>query len=122
MVAESVRFGARELGEKIAGAIMKTEALEEFARRHDREGDWEARQMFSESDLRMSPEEYAARRIHLWGCFSLHYCRFRDPALGAWVRRFGELFDQPDEVERYRQQFLTADERTKVARQATEPF
>ena len=39
--------------------------------RFDEEGDWIAQQFFSPDDLRMSPEEYAARHAHLIGCFAL---------------------------------------------------
>lgn len=94
----------------------------DVANRFEREGDWEARQLFSEADLRLSPEEYAARRLHLWGCFALHLLRYQDQALGAWVRRVGELFDNPDDLERCRQRFLTLEELAEVRRQEAEGF
>ena len=90
--------------------------------RHNREGDWEALQFFTAANLSMSPEEYAARHAHEWGCFSLHLCRFRDEVLGAWVRRFGEVFSDADELERCRQQLLTPDELAEVRRQEAEGF
>ena len=71
--------------------------------RFDYEGDLQAQQVFAPNDLQRTPEEYAARHAHLWGCFSLHLCRFRDPVLGAWVRRLGEILFDEDEVERCRQ-------------------
>src|SRR5262249_49246344 len=84
------------------------------------EGDWIAQQMLSPSDLQMSPEEYAARRAHLWGCFSLHRYRYRDPALGKWVRRLGEILSSEDEIERCRRRFLTPEELATVRQQAAE--
>ena len=56
--------------------------------RFNEEGDWIAREFFSAAELQKSPEEYAARHAHLLGCFSLHFYRYRDPALApgcaAW--------------------------------------
>jgi hypothetical protein len=78
--------------------------------RRDEEGDWLARQFFSPEDLRLSPEEYAARHAHAWGGFSLHLHKYHDPALGAWVRRLGEILSSQEEVERCRQRFLGAAE------------
>jgi hypothetical protein len=68
----------------------------------------------------MSPEEYTARHAHLLGCFSLHSYRYRDPVLGAWVRRLGEILSSEDEVERCRQEFLTPEELTIVRKQERE--
>ena len=90
--------------------------------RFDSEGDEIVRQMFSPEDLGKSPEEYAARHAHNWGCFALHFYRFRDPVLGAWVKRFGELFENPQELERCRERFLTKREREQVRREAAEEF
>jgi hypothetical protein len=64
------------------------------------EGDWIAQQFFSPAELRLSPEEYAARHAHALGCFSFHLYRYCDPVLGAWVRRVGEILATEGEVER----------------------
>jgi hypothetical protein len=88
----------------------------------DDEGDWIARRFFSSEDLQMSPEEYAAREAHRWGCFSLHQYPYRDPILGAWVRRLGEILLTEGEVERCRQRFLTPEELAEVRKQQAEPF
>ena len=90
--------------------------------RFPEEGDWIARQFFSPTELRMSPEEYAARHAHALGCFSFHLYRYRDPALGAWVRRVGQILSTEGEVERCQQQFLSLDELAAVRQQATEDF
>jgi len=90
--------------------------------RFDCEGDEIARHFFSEDDLRMSPEEYAARQAHNWALFSAHLYRYRDAALGAWVRRLGEILSSEEEVERCRQRFLTPEELADVRRQASEGF
>lgn len=88
----------------------------------DSEGEEVARHFLSAEDLAMSPEEYAARRSHLWGSYSLHEYRYRDPVLGAWVRRLGEIIFSEEEVERYRQQFLTPEELAEVRRNEEEEF
>src|ERR1700722_37091 len=81
------------------------------------EGDWIAQQFFSPEDRRLSPEEYVARHAHALGCFSFHFYRYRDPALGTWVRRVGEILSTEGEVERCRERFLSLEERAAVRRQ-----
>lgn len=76
----------------------------------DLDGDWVARQFFSDADLQGSPEEYAARNAHNIMCFSFHEYRFRDPALAAWIRRLHEILVTQGEVELCRQQFLSKEE------------
>ena len=85
-------------------------------------GDWLARQFLSPTDLQMSPEKYAARHAHLWGCFSLHRHPYQDPVLGAWVRRLGEILGTEGEVEPCRVRFLTPEELADVRRQAAEEY
>jgi hypothetical protein len=92
------------------------------ARCFDREGDWDARQFFSEEDLQLSPEEYAARNAHRFLNFALHRYRYRDPALGAWVRRFAEVIFNRDELERCRERFLTPEELADVHGVEAESF
>ncbi len=84
------------------------------------EGDWIVQQFFSPDDLRASPEEYVARHAHALACFSFHFYRYRDPALGAWVGRVGELLLKEEEVERCRQRVLTSEELATVRRQEVE--
>jgi hypothetical protein len=93
-----------------------------MADRFDEEGDWIVRQMISPANLALSPEEYAARHAHEWGCFAFHRYRYQDPALGAWVRRVGEILFTEGELERCQQQFLTPDELAEVRRRAAEAF
>jgi len=102
-----------ELSRKAAG--MQVEGSSQ-------EGDWIVLQFFSPADLQQSPEEYAARHAHEWGCFSFHEYRYQDPALGAWVRRLGEILFTEGEVERCRQRFLTPPELTEVRRREAEEF
>ena len=101
---------------------MATDVIRAPAGRFDEEGDWIVRQTFSEADLAQSPEEYAARHAHLWGCFSYHQYRYRDAALGAWVRRLHEILYSAGEVERCRQRFLTPQEIADMHRRDAEPF
>lgn len=90
--------------------------------RFDVEGDDLAKSFFSEADLALSPEEYAARHGHAWGCFSYHRYRYQDPVLGAWMRRLGEILFNDDELERCRQRFLTPAELADVRRSEAEGF
>jgi hypothetical protein len=90
--------------------------------RSHEEGDWIVHQAFSTADLAMSAEEYAARHAHLWGCFSLDQYRYRDPVLGAWIRRLGEILFSDGEVERCRQRFLTPEELATVRREEAEDY
>ena len=90
--------------------------------RFDEEGDWIARQFFSPADLQLSPEEYAARHAHSLGCFSFHFYRYRDAALGAWVRRLSEILSTEEEVRRCQERFLTPEELASVQREHAEGF
>jgi len=102
--------------------IMATENLHVPANRFEEESDWIVKQMFSEADFALSPEEYAARHAHEWGCFAYHRYRFQDPILGAWIRRLGEILSSANEIEDCRQRFLTPEELADVRRQAAEGF
>ncbi len=90
--------------------------------RFDREGDQEALHLFSETDRKLTPEEYAARHAHEWGCFALHFYRYRDQVLGTWVRRVGELFDHPEELDEARERLLTPQELNEILRVQAEGF
>jgi hypothetical protein len=101
---------------------MSAEPVNATGDRFDCEGDWLAQQFFSPADLQQSPEEYAARHAHEWGCFSLHRYRFHDPALGGWVRRLGEILFDAEELERCRQRLHTPDELAEVRNKEAEDF
>ena len=58
-----------------------------------------------------SPEEYAARYFHAFGCFSTKRMVFENPELEAWVKRFEEVFSSPEEIEACRDRFLDGQER-----------
>lgn len=102
------------------------DSAEAFAARRkahfESEGDEMAHHFLSAEDLALSPEEYVARHSHHWALFSLHLYRYRDPVLGTWVRRLGEILFSEQEVERCRQQFLTPDELAEVRRKEREDF
>jgi len=88
--------------------------------RFDEDGDWIARQFFSEDELRLAPEEYVARHAHGWGTFSFHFYRYRDSVLGEWVRRVGEILSEEGGIERCQQRYLSSDELAAVRRQQEE--
>jgi hypothetical protein len=58
----------------------------------------------------MSPGEYAARWSHTIGCSSFDLYRYPDPVLGAWIDELHRLFGSPEEIERCRRTYLTAEE------------
>jgi hypothetical protein len=82
----------------------------------DEDGDWVVRQFVAPADLERTPEEYVARHAHALGGFSFHLYHFNNPALGAWVRRVGDLIASDEMVEQCRQQYLSQAE-ADVARQ-----
>jgi hypothetical protein len=72
---------------------------------------------FPEAELRswflasgMTPEEYAAKRGHLIGDFSLHLYYYSDKELGRWLHRFGKIFEDPEKLEKCRRKFLSPEE------------
>lgn len=99
---------------------MTANALPSMDSRFAEEGDWIAQQFFSPADLQSSPEEYVARHAHALGGFSFHFYRYRDAALGAWVRRVGELLSADGEVERCRERFLSREESAALKGQQAE--
>lgn len=90
--------------------------------RYDSEGDEIARRLFSPDDFALTPEEYAARHAHEWGLFSFHRFRYRDPNLGAWIRRLGEIIEDDAQVEKFKQQFLTPKEIAEIEVESAEPY
>jgi hypothetical protein len=86
------------------------------------EGDAIAHEMFTAEELRMSPEEYAARHGHLWLCFSFHQYRYRDAALGAWMRRLGGILFDDGELARCRARYLSPEELEDVRRSEAQDF
>jgi len=78
-----------------------------FPDRFEQKGDEIARNVFSTSELALSPEEYAARNAHRWGCFSLHLYEYDDAALGVWVKKLGEIMFSEAELDECRHEFLT---------------
>jgi hypothetical protein len=70
----------------------------------------------------MSPEEYAARKGHLWGCFGLSRNKFENASLAAWIRRLQEILSDSAELERCQQRYLTPEELAEVRKQEAEGF
>ena len=65
----------------------------------------------------MSPEEYAARHAHCIGYYSYHQVRYRDPDIGRWAVRLGEILTNLEEMERVRREYLTPEEYARVQQQ-----
>ena len=90
--------------------------------RFDAEGDWMAREFFSQDDLGMSPEEYAARHAHLLGCFSFDRYHYRDEELARWVKRVAEILSSPVDLEQCRQKYLSTEELATARQRDAEDF
>ncbi len=86
----------------------------------DEDGEWVVRQFVAPADLERTPEEYVARHGHLLGGFSFHLDHFSNPALGAWVRRVGDLLASDEMVEQCRQQYLSLAEADVARRRSVE--
>lgn len=61
-------------------------------------------------DSGMTPELYAAKRAHMVGCFSLHEYSYRDSELDRWISRFGEIHDDPQQLDECRRKHLSEKE------------
>ena len=82
----------------------------------------QARRLFP---LDRTPEEYAARHAHEWGCFSFDDYRFSDERLDAWIQRLGDIFSRRNgapSVDDLRRRFLTEEERAAIAQREREGF
>jgi hypothetical protein len=90
-------------------------AAEDWSWAFDREADADIEAHFPWGE--MTPEEYAARHAHQIGCYSLDRMRYRDPAIGCWAVRLGEVLARPAELERARREWLTPAEYAEVQRQ-----
>lgn len=104
------------------GVRLRTETEHPADPRFEHEADQELRQLIREDLFSLAPEEYAARHGHDWLLFSYHLYRYRDAKLGAWVRRVGELLENPDELERWRERLLSPDERAEISRRQAEEW
>ena len=113
-----------------------TKAPEQAIRRPKTEAEWEAfrqrsldrlARRFGDEAIKahfryktMSPEEYAARVSHTVGCYNYHTFQYRDPEVGAWARRLGEILTDPDEADRCRREHLTPAEYQRVQERIAE--
>ena len=68
----------------------------------------------------MSPEEYAARYVADWFCFSFHRYRYRDCDLDIWIQRLGEIFSNPELLSRCQEELLTERELLKIRQRLAE--
>lgn len=114
---------SQPFGLKMARVIdMTTDSLEAPRGRFDYEGEPLLRQFFSPDDLRLHPEEYAARHSHEWGCFSFHLYRYSDVELGNWIRSVGALLFNIEEVARCQEKYLSPAELARVRCRESEEF
>lgn len=75
--------------------------------------------------LEVSPEEYAARHAHLWGCFSFDEYRYRNGALDAWILSLGDILFQRSgapSLAELRARFLSEDEQRELAEAERDEF
>jgi len=79
---------------------------------YDREADHDIEVLFPWRE--MTPDEYAARYGHNVWCYSFHRMRFRNPEIGRWAVRLGELLTDSDKMERVRREILSPAEYAEV--------
>lgn len=65
--------------------------------------------------LEMSPEEFAGRDGEGWNAFDFASYHYSDPALDAWIQRFGQILATPGRVEQLQRQYLSPDEWQRLA-------
>lgn len=81
-----------------------------------------ARELFS---VELSPEEYAARNAHEWGCFSFDDYEYSDPRLDAWIQRLGDILFQRNgapTITELRARFLASSEIAEIECRSKEEF
>jgi hypothetical protein len=80
-----------------------------------------AEQLFREYEF-MSPEEWAARFAHTVLCSSFDDYRYHNPQLHQWIHRLHQILRHHyDQIDSYRLQYLSAEEREKIERESNEP-
>jgi hypothetical protein len=79
-----------------------------------------AERIFSEYKS-ISPEEWAARYSHTVGCSSFDEYRYENPELHKWIHRLHDIFRRPDEIEKYRMQYLSTSERKAIEEELNDP-
>ena len=70
--------------------------------------------------LRMSPEEYAARKGLFWLLFSFDEVKYRDTALDEWIQRLAQILPNSQLIEELMQQYLTPQEIAEIKREYEE--
>jgi len=68
----------------------------------------------------ISPEEYAARRSHLIGEFSLDEYTYENKKMEDWLIRLGKIIRDAKKTEECRRKFLSSDEYLAVERSISE--
>ena len=72
-----------------------------------------AERIFSEY-RQMSPAEWAARFAHRIGTSSFDEYRYRNEALGTWIHALHRILGDPEEVEKHRRSYLSAEEYARI--------
>lgn len=68
----------------------------------------------------ISPEEYAAKVSHRWGCFSFSRYQFEDIKLHEWIQRLGDILFRREgvpTVKELREQLLSKSEIEKIQKE-----
>jgi hypothetical protein len=76
-------------------------------------------------NLKLSPEEFAARYGHEFATFNFHERNYKRPGMNEWVRELAEFFlapDLPNRLRRAREKYLTAEEIQQVEAHERDPF
>jgi hypothetical protein len=71
----------------------------------------------------MSPEEWAARFSHQVICSDFDSYRYRDPVLHEWIQKLhGILLEGSAQIDSYRRQYLSEEERLRIEKDGKEYF
>ena len=76
-------------------------------------------------ELKLSPEEFAARYGHEFAMFSFHERDYQRPGMNEWVRELAAFFfapNLPERLRRVREKYLTADEIRHAEEHERDPF
>ena len=76
-------------------------------------------------DIKLSPEEYAARHSHKFQLFSWDEHRYSDPEFDAWIQSLARILRSPNylhDISELRDKYLTPEEKAQAEAHEADPF
>lgn len=62
----------------------------------------------------MTPEEYAAREGHNWGCFSFGSYIYENSEFNEWIHTLDDIFFSKNGIKHAREKYLTKEEIAEI--------